>query len=61
MVWAVPCFSGGKLSSRTPWLLGCSPPPANPCNTRKTMICPRLLAKPHKADASVKTPIDSRK
>ena len=60
-VMAVPCFSGGKLSIRTPWLHGWSPPPASPWITRNRIICPRLVAKPHSAEARVKTAIDSRK
>jgi hypothetical protein len=43
------------------WLEGCKPPPAKPWITRNRMICPRLVAMPHRPEASVKTAIDSRK
>jgi hypothetical protein len=58
---AVPCFSSGKASSRTPWLHGWSPPPASPWITRNRIIWPRLVAKPHSAEARVKTAMESRK
>ena len=61
MVMAVPCFSGGKLSIKIAWLEGCSPPPARPWMTRNRMICHRLVAMPHSAEAMVKTAIDDRK
>ena len=61
IVWAAPCFSGGKLSSRTPWLEGWSPPPARPWITRNRISCSRLVAMPHSPEAMVKTAIDSRK
>ena len=61
IVIAAPCFSGGKASSSTPWLEGCSPPPASPCSTRAAINTPRLVAIPQSAEASVNTAIDNRK
>ena len=60
-VIAMPCFSGGKASSSTPWLDGCRPPPARPWSTRNRISWPRLVAMPHSPEARVKTAIDSRK
>ena len=61
IVMAEPCFSGGNVSSSTPCVEGCSPPPASPCKTRNRISCSRLVAMPHRPDASVKTAIESRK
>ena len=60
-VCAAPCFSAGNASRSTPWLEGCNPPPAKPCNTRDAINISRLLAIPHMAEASVKTVIERRK
>ena len=60
-VIAEPCFSGGKASSSTLWLDGCNPPPARPCSTRAAISISRFVAIPHKAEARVKTAIESRK
>ena len=60
-VMAVPCFSGGKLSIRIPWLAGWSPPPATPWITRKRISCSRLVARPHSTEATVKTAMERRK
>ena len=57
----MPCFSGGKLSSRMPWLHGWSPPPASPWITRNKIISSRLVAMPHAAEARVNRAIDRRK
>ncbi len=46
---------------RIPWLHGWSPPPDRPWITRNRIICPRLVAKPHIAEESVKMATDSRK
>ena len=60
-VMAVPCFSGGKLSIRIPWLAGWRPPPAMPWITRKRISSSRLVARPHSTEAMVKTAMDRRK
>ena len=60
-VIAMPCFSRGKLSSSTPWLEGCRPPPASPCTTRKKISCSRLVAIPHSPDEIVTIAMEIRK
>jgi len=60
-VMAVPCRSGGKASSRTPWLEGWSPPPARPWSTRAPISMLRLVAMPHNADAPVNTAMEIKK
>ncbi len=61
IVWAAPCFSSRRLSSRIAWLKGWSPPAPSPWITRNKMICSRLVATPHSTEAMVKTAIDQRK
>ena len=58
---AVPCFSGGKLSIRIPWLAGWSPLPATPWITQERINCSRPVARPHSTEAAVKTAKDRRK
>ena len=60
-LWAAPCFSAGKLSSRMLWLEGWRPPPARPCITRKRINWPRLVAIPQSTELMVKTAIEIRK
>jgi hypothetical protein len=60
-VWAAPCFSSGRLSSRVAWLDGWNPPAASPWITRNRISCGRLAAMPHSTEATVKTAIDQRK
>ena len=62
IVIAEPCFSSGKLSSSTPWVLGCRPPPASPWRSRKKMSCGRLVAMPHRPEAEGEDrPTEARK
>ncbi len=56
---ALPCFSGGKLSSRMDCASGCMPPPPAPCRIRATISMGILSAMPHSMDAPVKARIES--
>jgi len=47
-------FSGGKVSARMDCSLGCKPPPAAPCTTRKKTSMPSVGASPQSSEAMVK-------
>src|SRR5579862_1623058 len=51
---ASPRFSGGNVSARIACAIGCNPPPPAPCITRKRRRKPRLGAKPHSSELTVK-------
>ena len=46
-------FWGGKVSARMDCSLGCRPPPAAPCRTRKKTSMPSVGARPQSSDAVV--------
>ena len=46
-------LGGAKVSARMDCSLGASPPPPNPCNTRKKSSQPRLGATPHRSELIV--------
>ena len=52
---AVPCWRGGKLSSKIDWARGCMPPPPTPCRMRATISIGMLTAMPHSSDAPANT------
>src|SRR5579883_2029427 len=58
---AGPRFSGGKVSSRTPWVDGWSPPPENPWRTRNRISSGRLVAIPHRNELAVNPARDRMK
>ncbi len=47
-------LSGGNVSARIACAMGCNPPPPAPCRMRKKIIAPRLGAKPHSSELTVK-------
>ena len=51
---AVPCWRGGKLSSRMDCASGCIPPPPMPCRTRATISMGMVSATPQSSEAMVK-------
>ena len=52
---------GSKVSSITDCCDGCSPPPNNPCSSRNTTSCGRLVAMPHRNEHSVNIAMQIRK
>jgi hypothetical protein len=58
---ATPRFSGGNVSARIAWAIGCSPPPPAPCSTRKRMIALRLGAIPQSSELTVKAARQAKK
>ena len=55
---AMPCWAGGKASSRMDWLRGWSPPPPIPWMILKTIRLVRLQAEPQRKELAVKRVID---
>ncbi len=49
------------MSKRMAWESGTSAAPERPCNSRNRTISGRLVAIPHKAEATVKPTIEIRK
>jgi hypothetical protein len=58
---AMPRFSGGKVSRMIACWFGCSPPPKNPCASRKMISCGRLVAIPHRNEHRPNAPMQMRK
>ena len=56
---AVPCCSGGKLSSRMDCASGCMPPPPTPCSTRATISMGMFRDMPQSMEAPVKARMES--
>src|SRR5258708_22944481 len=51
---AMPRFSSENVSFKIACSLGCKPPPPTPCKIRKNTSTPRLGAKPHKNELTLK-------
>jgi len=50
---ATPRRSGGKVSARMAWAIGCRPPPPVPCRMRNRISSARLGASPQSSELTV--------
>ncbi len=58
--WAFPCSCGGYVSRRIACEVEINPPPPIPWISRQKTSEPKLPAKPHITDATVKIPMEAR-